>query len=404
VASRSLPRLRPLELKWIEDGGQPRLFIRDPSGVSPHAVTVPGWVALLLGFCDGSRDVEEIRSAFEGRTGRNIVQQQITDLLDQLDELLFLDTPRFQAARDAQIAEFRTRPFRPPSHAGAVYPTDPTALRKALDTYRRVPVVPTERPIRGVICPHIDYQRGGPVYAQTWDRAAAAVQDADVVILFGTDHSGGAGKVTLTRQNYATPLGVLPTAVDIVDAVAEAIGPEEAFGEEIHHRKEHSIELASVWLHSVRHRDPPPMVPVLCGSFYRFTDGEEDPATDSRFDAVIRALRESTRGKRVLAVAAADMAHVGPAFGDPRPYSDQDRDGLAAADHRLLGAIVDGDAAGFFGQLRDVGDCNRICGLPPIYLTLRFLGQTRGEVIDYDQCPADPENGSFVSIAGVVLE
>ena len=72
---------------------------------------------------------------------------------------------------------------------------------------------------------------------------------ADLAIIFGTDHSGGLGKVTPTRQSYATPYGVLPTANGIVDRLADALGEEEAFAEELHHRKEHSIELASVWLH-----------------------------------------------------------------------------------------------------------------------------------------------------------
>ena len=81
----SAPRLRPLEMKWIEDGGQPRLFMRDPSGISPHAVAVPSWVALLLGFCDGDHDPLAIRMAFEQRTGQAIEQDQVDNLLEQLD-------------------------------------------------------------------------------------------------------------------------------------------------------------------------------------------------------------------------------------------------------------------------------------------------------------------------------
>ncbi|HUX87897.1 MAG TPA: AmmeMemoRadiSam system protein B, partial [Chloroflexota bacterium] len=214
----------------------------------------------------------------------------------------------------------------------------------------------------------------------------------------------GLGKVTLTRQSYATPFGILPTAVDVVDAVAEAIGPEDAFEEELHHRKEHSIELATVWLHRLRQDAPPPVVPILCGSFYSFTEGEADPSTDARFERALDALRVATAGRRVLVVAAADLAHVGPAFGDSEPYRDADRSRLATKDERLLSAVCEGDAHAFFGQLRDERDARRICGLPPIYLTLRFLGQTRGEVVGYDQCPADAEGGSLVSIGGVVLE
>jgi AmmeMemoRadiSam system protein B len=223
-------------------------------------------------------------------------------------------------------------------------------------------------------------------------------------VVFGTDHAGGLGKVTLTRQSYATPLGVLPTATDVVDAVASAIGEEDAFEEELHHRKEHSIELAMVWLHRAAEGTSLEVVPILCGSFHHFTEGEADPASDERFGRTIEALRRATDGRRVLVVAAADLAHVGPAFGDARGFDDEDRQDLANKDAKLLATVCDGDSLGFFEQVRDERDRRRICGLPPIYLSLRYLDKARGHVVDYDQCPADQDGGSLVSIAGVLLE
>ena len=49
-----------------------------------------------------------------------------------------------------------------------------------------------------------------------------------------------------------------------------------------------------------------------------------------------------------------------------------------------------------------VEDSNDVCGLPPIYLSLRLLGKTRGETIAYDQCPADEQDTSWVSVAGML--
>lgn len=401
------PRLRPLEMKWLRDGAGQVLYLRDPAGVAPHAVFVPPFVAVILSFCDGEADLAQISATFEARTGQSISTDQLTDILRQLDEALLLDSPRFRAAQQALLEAYRAAPFRAPAHAGRVYATDPSALQTELAEYgdQNGLVVSdrADRDLRGVVSPHIDYQRGGPVYAATWQLASEAVQRAELVIVFGTDHCGSPGQVTLTRQSYATPFGVLPTARDVVDAVAEAIGPDEAFAEELHHRNEHSIELAAVWLHSKRPADPPPLVPILCGSFHYFTHGFEDPATDLRFARAVDALQEATAGRRVLVVAAADLAHVGPAFGDATPYGDADRRELAEKDERLLRAVCAGDAADFFGQLRDERDCRRVCGLPPIYLTLRFLGACQGEVVGYDQCPADPEGGSLVSIGGVLL-
>jgi MEMO1 family protein len=229
------------------------------------------------------------------------------------------------------------------------------------------------------------------------------VREADIVVMFGTDHTGGPGSVTLTRQSYETPFGILPTATTIVDQLAVAIGPETAYAEELHHRNEHSIELAGVWCRSVSEGPSPEFVPILCGSFHEFTEGNADPATNDRFARLLEALRLATDGRRVLVVASADLAHVGPAFGDDKPLDASSRDNLAAADERLLEAIRTGDAEGFFDQLCADRDVRRICGLPPIYLMLRFVGQSDGTIVGYQQCPADANGGSLVSIAGVLL-
>ena len=49
-----------------------------------------------------------------------------------------------------------------------------------------------------------------------------------------------------------------------------------------------------------------------------------------------------------------------------------------------------------------VQDRNNVCGVPPIYLALRMLGQVQGEQVAYDRCPADEDGTSLVSVCGVV--
>jgi AmmeMemoRadiSam system protein B len=209
--------------------------------------------------------------------------------------------------------------------------------------------------------------------------------------------------LTLTQQSYATPWGILPTDLSVVEALAGALGPETAFDEELHHRSEHSIELAAVWLHFVRGGEPVPLVPILCGSFAGFVAGDEDPATYQPFSAAVQVLGQVMDARRTLVVAAADLAHMGPAFGDPYALDFVAQAQLRNADERLLAAVYAGDAQAFFHNLKAEGDRRHVCGLPPIYLTLRLLGATRGEPAGYALCPADPQGMSFVSIAGATL-
>ena len=108
-------------------------------------------------------------------------------------------------------------------------------------------------------------------------------------------------------------------------------------------------------------------------------------------------------GRNTLVIAAGDLAHVGPNFGDATPVDGVGRAALAAEDAATMDAICRGDAAGFFELSRAEGDRRRICGLSPIYLMLRLLGPMEGESMGYDQCPADVEGGSLVSIVGALL-
>lgn len=400
------PRVRPLEPQWIDNDGQPALLLRDRLGLIDGVAIVPPTIAVLLSLCDGTRDRQALRAAFEVRTGVQLSLDDLDEIFQQLDQALLLESPRFTNACRVALAEYRSAPHRPAALAGGVYPGHPKALTRALRDYGRdiepICAAPADE-VRGVVGPHIDYMRGGPMYYRVWHRAAEAVKQAEVVIVFGTDHIGGPGQITLTRQHYSTPYGTLPTAQDIVTALADAIGPDAAFAEELHHRNEHSIELSAVWVHYLRQDRPVELVPILCGSFHPFTEGERNPADDPGFQRLVETLRAITTGRRTIAVASADLAHVGPAFGDPTPFDEAERARLRKDDNDLLAAVSEGDAEKFFGILRDERDRRKVCGLPPIYLLLRYLGASRGEVVGYDQCPADSDRASWVSIGGVIL-
>jgi AmmeMemoRadiSam system protein B len=260
---------------------------------------------------------------------------------------------------------------------------------------------------RGLITPHIDFPRGGHVYAQVWQRARPAILDADLVIIFGTDHNGGPGTFTLTRQDYATPYGVVPTDTALVDELAAALGPDAVFAEELHHQQEHSLEFAVVWLHHIYQQagiPPRPVVPILLGSFHHFLHNGGHPATDPLLRQAIAQLQAATAERKVLAVASVDFAHVGPAFSDPFVMDERRRNALRQEDEQLMHAITQGDAARFYDRIAAVQDQNRICGFSPIYLMLQYLGATEGVSIAYDQCSADEEAHSLVSIAGIFLE
>jgi hypothetical protein len=405
----SRPKLRDLEVNLVNQAGQQGILLRDPLLLSGQAIFLPMALAPLLELCDGTRDEAGLRLSLAVRAGVEVGVTTLEQVIGQLDEALLLDNDRFADAYARALSDFRTATFRPPVLAGRGYPSDAEALEGTLRSYiteglesGQVSNGSSGDEVRGLISPHIDYQRGGPVYASVWQRAKQTIKDVELAIILGTDHIGGA-KLTLTHQRYATPWGALPTANDVVDRIAREVGPEVVFGKELHHRSEHSIELAAVWLHLLLGDGECSLVPILCGGFEAFVEGNINPGEDADLDACVHVLREAASSRRTIIVAAGDLAHVGPAFGDGYGIDLVQKARLKSADEESLHLICAGDEEGFFEQIRAEGDRRRICGLSPIYLALRLLGETEGLVTAYAQCPADERGTSFVSICGVVL-
>ncbi len=401
-------KLRPIHTYPMLHNGQPALLLRDPLHLTERVVIISQQMAPMLLLLDGTRDLDALRASLTVRAGLSLSKSEMTHVIEQLDRALLLHNERFEEACDTALTDYHQAPHRSPTSAGASYPADPDALAAMLDGYIDNLSEPAKRfDGRGLVSPHIDYERGGPVYAQVWRDAADVARAADVAVILGTDHNGGQGTLTLTRQHYATPYGVLPTATDVVDAIAKAVGPEFAFAEELHHVSEHSIELAAVWLHHVRRRQPADkieLVPILCGSFHHFMHTPYEPVSDPTFTRALQALHNALEGRTALVVAAGDLAHVGPAFGDPQPVDLTGRARLAAADDALIETICAGDAQTFYQRIADEEDRRNVCGLAPIYLTLRLLDGTTGNRAGYDRCPADQNGTSWVSICGITLD
>ncbi len=397
------PKLRNIEATPVTQAGQHYILLNDPLRLSDKQIVIPQALAAFLHLCDGTRDASAISASLAIRYGQSVSATEIEQLLTALNDALLLDNEDAADALQEIQSEYRSAPFRPPILAGVSYPSDEKTLKDLLDSYLEQvdqDIEPTK--VRGLISPHIDYARGSPVYAQVWSQVKDAVQEAEVAVVFGTDHFGTGNPFTLTRQNYATPYGVLPTAVNIVEVVADAIVDEVAFGQELNHRTEHSIELAAVWLHHMRDGEPIDLVPILCGSFERFFDEEIALENDVATQKLLDALKPFLLSSRCLIIAAGDMSHVGPAFGG-QPLDLLSSARVKSADDELISLVCAGDHNGFFEAISEVRDRNNVCGLAPIYMAMRSLAPVEGEEVAYDHCPADAQGTSIVSICGVVL-
>ncbi len=400
------PRLRYVNFHPMQHQGETYFVVQDSLKLIEGMVVLPQALGIVAMLCDGTRTLPEIEAILQTRYNVDAPPGLLEELINRLDQALLLEGATLEQVKQQALTAYRQAPFRPPALAGPSYPADPAELRQMLQTYlNQANGASSSGPSnsRGVISPHIDYQRGGLTYAQVWASAAEAVRQAELVIIFGTDHNGGYGTLTLTQQHYASPLGVMPTDQTLVERLAEVLGPEHAFADELHHRGEHSVELALVWLQYVRGETPCLVVPVLCGTFHHFMTGQADIAAEKRFKAFIEVLRQEMTHRRTLIVAAGDLAHLGPAFDGP-PLDTAAYNQMQNDDTLLMNVLAGGDVTTFFDLMQNGQYKRNVCGLSPFYFTLSALGQTQGHPIAYDRCPADSNHTSYVSICGMVLE
>src|SRR6185369_4001274 len=73
------------------------------------------------------------------------------------------------------------------------------------------------------LLPHIDYGRGGLTY--TWGfKEVVEKSNASLFVIIGTSHYSHE-RFTLTRQDFLTPLGIVPTDQRYIDRLEKLYGP-----------------------------------------------------------------------------------------------------------------------------------------------------------------------------------
>ncbi len=404
------PRLRPLSGRRVEHQGSSFVALEDPLGcfVGPALVPLDDFHAIIRHF-DGRSTRDEIRARVFRETGRTVLDGELERWAETLDRALVLDGPSFAAyARD-----YAARPVRPAACAGRSYPADEASLRDQLGRLFAHPAgsgPPTPRPpgaeatLRAVLCPHIDFGRGGPVY--TWAyRELVERSDADVFVILGVAHQPCRHRFALTRKDFATPLGLAPTDREFVDRVAEIAGPR-LFEDELAHRSEHSIEFQAVFLRYLfGDARPFQVVPILVGSFHDLMARGGDPIADPEVRRMVEALRaaEAASGKKVAYIGGIDLCHVGPEFGDPQFVDAATLGEVRAFDRAMLDRASALDPAGWFAHAAEIDNRWRVCGLAATYTLLHAIGPATGRLLRYDQA-VDPARTCCVSFASVAFD
>jgi AmmeMemoRadiSam system protein B len=410
------PKLRPVEVVLARASGNPIYLVRDACRMTDGAVTVSEDILYILRFFDGRHSTLDIRAEYMRRFGGFLYEEHLEELVQKLDSSLLLESERFDKYMKTVTDEFASSEVRGPSQAGSAYPESPEELSAMFDGFFAHPDGPgplssgaeAGKPPRGLVLPHIDMRAGGPCMAWGY-RELDREERPDLFVILGTGHTNPQNNFAITRKDFLTPLGRAATQRSFVDSVLERCGTDFTAGE-FAHKSEHSVEFQVVFLQYLYGKlseegRGPSIVPVLCSFGYGDVGSGAFSEAAERVVDFVAALRHAVEssGQRVCFVASADLAHLGPRYGDARGISDAEMGTYKSRDLQMLGAVERGDAGEFAAFVAGERDARRVCGFSSIYTLLRSIEPTRGRLLKYSYAPVD-NAGSVVSFASMALE
>ena len=395
---QSKPRLRPVEHFEVpsEDGAS--YALHDPSQLSPASLQMSPAALLVLSMMDGAHTCDAIRETFAAQTGSQLPADKLYSMIEQLDQCYLLEGPTFEAHYDKLVADYRAAPVRTMPHAadmGIVSESDEPFTEMLAD----VDGGATSGTVVGLIAPHLDYPRGGPMYGAAY--ATLRNRPApDRVVILGANHFGRSLAVVATDKPFATPLGTTPTDVAFLERLEARCGGLRRY--ELDHMREHSIELQVALLQHLFGATAFEIVPVLCPDPCGPTgtapyDGVGVDLAD--FAAALGELVAADDADTLM-VAGADLSHIGAAFGDDRPLDAAFLEEVRRQDMHALEAVAANDPIDF---VRRVGDNpTRVCSAGCVFALLSALPGASATRLGYHQA-VDQSSQTGVTSAAVAL-
>lgn len=386
------PMFRHLDVQPAEHGGQRGLSLSDPLGISKDTIFIPAALLPMLGLFDGRRSLAEIEAEVQVSGEIELPANFLRGLVEQLDQQLMLDSPRFQQAVELRTREFTSLKVRPSSHAGSAgYPLTSEACKRALAAV--IPASEHTLPCpRGLIAPHIDLARGRQAYAEAYGRLARS-EPAELFIILGTGHQGPSAAITGLEMDWQTPLGTIRTDRAFVRSVHDILGDSSAMDVFLH-KREHSLEFQVLFLQHILAGRP---AEVAC-----FITGSLPPGATER-QLLLSTLRDvaAASDKRVCYIAGSDLAHLGPMFGDEQAVDSARLERLDREERQRLAFLESGRPVEFLASVEANDNPDRICGGVPNYLVAELAGG-RGELLHYGQA-AQEDGSQVVSFCGMVF-
>lgn len=231
--------------------------------------------------------------------------------------------------------------------SGKFYPESKEELKKQIDGFFSQLEIASlkQREIRAAIVPHAGYVFSGKCASFVY--RLIKNQEFDCFIILGTNHSGLGSKVSMSVDDFDTPLGAVESDMGVMeDILIKAKKENFNIGvDEEAHKYEHSIEVQLPFLKSVQKKFK--IVPILL----RDLSIKELEKFGKILSDIIKASQ-----KKIFVLASSDFTHYGRAYGFS-PFTENIKENLYNLDDKAIQAIIRLDAEEFYVQSRKTTIC-----------------------------------------------
>ncbi|MGC8899760.1 MAG: AmmeMemoRadiSam system protein B [Candidatus Micrarchaeia archaeon] len=190
--------------------------------------------------------------------------------------------------------------MRFPAVAGSFYPANERQLRKMVEDALEFGRSKAKSSMKyyGGIVPHAGYIFSAKVAGVTFAALEERIKKAETAVLIGPNHYGLGSIISLSLEDWQTPLGVIKNNTELGKRIQEE-GEYIDFDEE-GHRREHSIEVQVPFLQSINPKIKIVPITMMEQGF----DFAEDVGT---------ALYRAVENENVVVIASTDLNHYVPA-------------------------------------------------------------------------------------------
>lgn len=387
------PHIRPIRAMPVEQDGRQVVALCDPSNLSGQTMAVAPPVMKVIQLFRGERTIEELAKAVQTEVN------QMLQLVEGLDRLGLLWGPTFKQLE--QMAQQRLRESGVyPARATRSLGQDEKECRARIEGWLNDSEDPeVDGQPRALVCPHLDYERGWPNYASAY-HCLTGMQRPDRVVVLGTNHFGIGDGVVLTEYSFQTPLGTCPIDTDVTSKLSDR-ARTQLRADELDHLGEFSIEVQLPWLQYFFGGDVPIVPAIVPDPLLGLIEEDDERMPGEAFAAALSSALDEVGGT-TLVVSSADLSHVGPQFGEPRPVDDQRRFDVEKHDREMIDKFLNGDADEFISAFKWNRNPTRWCSIGNMAATLRLVEPETVEMLDYRQ--AYDDNGqAMVSSAAFAL-